>query len=81
MFQNIFQFNNNCKQTYGMSMGNLNLFKCKFEVEEKQETKQFPTHWFRYVDEILAIADCTKININDVLNSPNSRHINIKFTL
>lgn len=88
MDQNVFQFNHAFyKQTHGTSMGNplspflANLFMCRFENKAKLQSDHFPTHWYRYVDDVLAIINVEKTDITELLNFLNSQNHDINFTL
>lgn len=87
MNNNFFQFNGNFyKQHSGTTMGNClspfiaNLFMSNLESEIKKDLKYFPRVWFRYVDDIFAIFDNNKYDINKFIDDLNSRFPSIKFT-
>lgn len=88
MKHNTFRFNNKFySQKQGTSMGNplspfvADFFMSYFETKIKKDFKDFPDFWRRYVDDILAIFDISKGNINEFLDKINSCFPSIKFTI
>lgn len=87
MSQNCFQINGKIyEQHEGTAMGNslspfvANLFMGKFETQFKNNADYFPRIWIRYVDDIFAVFDKTKYNIDDFVNQLNSKFPSINFT-
>ena len=82
-----FQFNAKWyKQLHGTSMGNplscfvANTFLHYFENHCKNTFNYFPRVWLRYVDDIFAVFDTQKYDINDFINRLNEVHASINFT-
>lgn len=87
MNHNFFQINNKFfQQNEGTAMGNslspfmANLFMGRFETDLKNQLVYFPRIWIRYVDDVFAIFDTSKCNIQNFINDINSKCPSIKFT-
>ena len=88
MNQTFFSFKNEFfKQTEGTAMGNslspfiANLFMSYFEENARQTLPYFPEIWFRYVDDIFAVFDLDKTDLNTFTDQLNSLAPTIKFTV
>jgi hypothetical protein len=87
MKQNIFQINDKFyQQNEGTAMGNslspfiADLFMSRFEKDLEKELEYFPSVWLRYVDDIFAIFDTNKGDIDNFIEKLNKRFESIKFT-
>jgi hypothetical protein len=87
MNQNFFVFQGKFfKQEFGTAMGNslspfiANLFMTLFENTCKNTFSYFPDVYLRYVDDIFAIFDTKKYDLNQFLCDLNSLFPSIKFT-
>jgi hypothetical protein len=87
MKQNIFQINDKFyQQNEGTAMGNFlspfiaDLFMSRFEKDLEKELEYFSSVWLRYVDDIFAIFDTNKGDIDNFIGKLNKRFESIKFT-
>jgi len=82
-----FQFNGEFyDQIDGVAMGSplgplfANFFMSDFERKHMPELRRLGVkRWYRYVDDVFATLK-TNVNVDEILEFLNSRHINIKFT-
>lgn len=81
-----FQFNNRVyQQKNSLAMGNplsafaANCFMSQLETKAKEDYPNFPSIWYRYVDDTFTIID--KDNVVDFLRYLNSINPTIKFTM
>jgi hypothetical protein len=83
----LFQINNKFyQQNEGTAMGNslspfiADLFMSRFEKDLEEELEYFPSVWLRYVDDIFAIFDTNKGDIDNFIEKLNKRFESMKFT-
>lgn len=81
-----FQFNGKVyQQTNGLAMGNplsafaANCFMSEFETTAKNNNPNFPSSWFRFVDDVLVVIN--ESNVHDFLNYLNGMNPRIRFTV